>query len=160
MSAVATVSLSPAVLAAHWLGHRHVTRRVIDAFPPEQLFTYRPVDTLRSFGEMAWELVGQTGYTLDGLLDGQWGAPTWNPLPGTEKPGLLSAWDAQTARIESGLPGVPADLFGRTLELAWGEMLTFTAVIGAIDNEIHHRGQGMIYLRELGLTPPDFWERA
>ena len=67
MSAVATVSLSPAVLAAHWLGHRHVTRRVIDAFPPEQLFTYRPVDTLRSFGEMAWELVGQTGYTLDGL---------------------------------------------------------------------------------------------
>ncbi|WP_412027787.1 DinB family protein [Deinococcus yunweiensis] len=157
---MSVLSLPPAVLAAHWLGHRHVTRRVIAAFPHDQLFTYRPTTTLRPFGEMAWEVVGQTGYTLDGLLDGQWGAPTWNPLPSTDPATLLSAWDAQTARIESGLPGVPADSFGRTLQLAWGEMLTFTAVIGAIDNEIHHRGQGMIYLRELGLEPPEFWERS
>ena len=29
----------------------------------------------------------------------------------------------------------------------------------AIDNEIHHRGQGFVYLRALGIEPPHFWER-
>jgi uncharacterized damage-inducible protein DinB len=28
-----------------------------------------------------------------------------------------------------------------------------------IDNEIHHRGQGYVYLRALGVKPPHFWER-
>lgn len=28
-----------------------------------------------------------------------------------------------------------------------------------IDNEIHHRGQGYVYLRALGIEPPPFYER-
>jgi uncharacterized damage-inducible protein DinB len=28
-----------------------------------------------------------------------------------------------------------------------------------IDNEVHHRAQGYVYLRALGLEPPHFWER-
>ncbi|MGZ5248500.1 MAG: DinB family protein [Flavitalea sp.] len=28
-----------------------------------------------------------------------------------------------------------------------------------IDNEIHHRGQGYVYLRSLGIEPPFFWDR-
>ncbi|GHF41693.1 putative damage-inducible protein DinB [Deinococcus metalli] len=148
------------VLVPHWLGHRHVTRRVIAAFPEDQLFTYRPTETLRPFGEMAWELHGQTAYTLRGLLHGEWSRPTWPPLPGTDRAALLSAWDEQTRVIETGVPGVPEERYGETVTIPWGEMLTFTAVIGAIDNEIHHRGQGMVYLREMGTAPPAFWERA
>jgi uncharacterized damage-inducible protein DinB len=29
----------------------------------------------------------------------------------------------------------------------------------AIDNEIHHRGQGYVYLRANGVEPPPFYER-
>jgi len=29
----------------------------------------------------------------------------------------------------------------------------------AINNEIHHRGQGYAYLRALGVEPSPFWER-
>ncbi len=29
-----------------------------------------------------------------------------------------------------------------------------------IDNEIHHRGQGYVYLRALGIEPPPFWDRG
>ena len=29
-----------------------------------------------------------------------------------------------------------------------------------IDNEIHHRGQGYVYLRALGIEPPAFYERS
>jgi uncharacterized damage-inducible protein DinB len=32
-------------------------------------------------------------------------------------------------------------------------------ILYAIDNEIHHRGQGYVYLRSLGIEPPPFWER-
>ena len=32
-------------------------------------------------------------------------------------------------------------------------------ILYGIDNEIHHRGQGYVYLRALGIDPPPFWER-
>jgi len=32
-------------------------------------------------------------------------------------------------------------------------------VLYAVDNEIHHRGQGYVYLRALGVAPPAFYER-
>jgi uncharacterized damage-inducible protein DinB len=28
-----------------------------------------------------------------------------------------------------------------------------------LDNEIHHRAQGFVYLRELGIEPPAFYRR-
>jgi uncharacterized damage-inducible protein DinB len=28
-----------------------------------------------------------------------------------------------------------------------------------IDNEVHHRGQGYVYLRALGIEPPPFYDR-
>ena len=28
-----------------------------------------------------------------------------------------------------------------------------------VEHEIHHRGQGYVYLRSLGVEPPPFWER-
>jgi uncharacterized damage-inducible protein DinB len=32
-------------------------------------------------------------------------------------------------------------------------------ILYVIDNEIHHRGQGYVYLRALGIEPPPFYER-
>ena len=150
----------PHILTSHWLGHRRLTRRAIGTFPGDRLFACSPTPTPRPFGEMVGELHGQAGYTLRGLLDGDCGPPTWGTLPSTDTAALLAAWDEQTARIETGLPGVPPERYGETLTLVWGEMLTFTAVIGSIDNEIHHRGQGMVYLRRLDAQPPDFWDRS
>jgi uncharacterized damage-inducible protein DinB len=28
-----------------------------------------------------------------------------------------------------------------------------------VDNEVHHRGQGYVYLRALGVEPPAFFQR-
>ena len=33
-------------------------------------------------------------------------------------------------------------------------------ILYVIDNEIHHRGQGYVYLRALGIEPPPFYERS
>jgi uncharacterized damage-inducible protein DinB len=32
-------------------------------------------------------------------------------------------------------------------------------ILNGIDDEIHHRGQGYVYLRSLSIEPPPFWER-
>jgi uncharacterized damage-inducible protein DinB len=47
------------------------------------------------------------------------------------------------------------------VEKAFGEweMPGIVTIQYAIDNEIHHRGQGYVYLRALGIEPPPFWER-
>ena len=40
------------------------------------------------------------------------------------------------------------------------EELTYQGVtFYFVDNEIHHRGQGYVYLRALGIEPPAFWDR-
>jgi uncharacterized damage-inducible protein DinB len=38
-------------------------------------------------------------------------------------------------------------------------MPVYDAILYAIDNEIHHRAQGYVYLRALDLEPPPFYER-
>ncbi len=35
----------------------------------------------------------------------------------------------------------------------------FERLLYGLENEIHHRGQGFVYLRELGIEPPAFYER-
>ena len=33
-------------------------------------------------------------------------------------------------------------------------------ILYVIDNEIHHRGQGYVYLRAMGIEPPPFYDRS
>jgi uncharacterized damage-inducible protein DinB len=39
-------------------------------------------------------------------------------------------------------------------------MPIYDLLLYIVDNEIHHRGQGYVYLRELGIEPPPFYERG
>jgi uncharacterized damage-inducible protein DinB len=39
------------------------------------------------------------------------------------------------------------------------EMTIYGLLFYLVDNEIHHRGQGYVYLRSLGIEPPAFYER-
>ena len=99
-----------------------------------------------------------SSYVLRGLVDGAWDAPSWDD-PGPDPAALLAALDGNTARLRE-LRGLPDTRLGETHALPWGEMLLLSAALGSVDNEVHHRAQGMTYLRLLGLTPPDFWNRT
>ncbi|HEX8607818.1 MAG TPA: DinB family protein, partial [Pedobacter sp.] len=45
--------------------------------------------------------------------------------------------------------------------LAFGqyEGQVFSTILYFKDNEIHHRAQGVVYLRSLGIEPPAFYDR-
>lgn len=153
------VIVTPEGFLKHWLGHRRLTRRVIEAFPEDQLFTFSAAEPMRPFGAMAWEIQQVSELTLNGMLTGKWTEPDWRKGTGTDRAELLREWDALTARLEQEFSKVSPEFFSQMHALPWGEMSGWDAAIYNIDNEIHHRGQGYVYLRALGTEPPAFYER-
>ena len=146
-------------LLTHWQGHRGLTRRVIEAFPEGDLFSFTAAPPMRSFGELAWELQGLTEYCLKGLTTDDWSwQPPQEPDP-KDRVALLDAWDAQTPRLAQALPDADPIWLTCKQEMAWGHLSPLDTVLYAIDNENYHRGQGYVYLRALGIEPPAFYER-
>lgn len=155
-SATAAV-MTPEALLAHWQGHRRLTRRVIEAFPEDQLFTYA-LGGMRPFGAMAMELLSMAAPMARGAATGDW-STSWDREP-RPKADLLREWDESTAQIDELWRQIPVERFQETLT-AFGQYtgVTYDLLLYVIDNEIHHRAQGYVYLRTLGIEPPPFWER-
>jgi uncharacterized damage-inducible protein DinB len=145
----------------HWQGHRGLTRRLIAAFPEPELSTFS-VGGMRPFSAMALELADIASAGVRGIATREWPVP--HPHDGSAGPktreAILEMWDATTAVIEEMWPKIPAGRFLET-DTAFGQYpgRICDFLLYFVDNEIHHRGQGYVYLRALGVTPPNFYER-
>ena len=150
--------LTADTLLKNWQGHRRLTRRVIEAFPEDKLFTFS-VGGMRPFAELATEFIRMAVPIVDGVATGEWQEYNKGTKPAT-KAELLSLWDEQTAELEEKFAQIPPRRFS-AVDKAFGqwEGTGLATIQYAIDNEIHHRGQGYVYLRALGIEPPHFWER-
>lgn len=140
-----------------WQGHRRLTRRTIETFPEDKLFEFS-VGGMRPFAEMAFEFIRMAVPIVDGVASGK-----WEEYKGTKpatKAKLLALWDGQTAELDEKFETIPPHRFAE-VDKAFGqwEMSGIATIQYAIDNEIHHRGQGYVFLRALGIEPPHFWER-
>lgn len=146
-------------LLKHWQGHRSLTRRVIEAFPEKELFEYT-VGGMRPFAAMAQELLaiavpgirqiaGEGDEKLNEHLD-----------HAGSKADILARWDEATTEINRYWAQIPGERFQEHI-LAFGqyEGTVWSTLFYFIDNENHHRAQGYVYLRSLGIEPPYFWER-
>ena len=144
-------------LLAHWQGHRRLTRRVIEAFPDDQLFTFA-VGGMRTFGVLAQEMIGMAAPMVRGVADGTWEA--FSDAKAETKADILKLWDESTAAIDRYWSAIPTERFRETIT-AFGQYtgVTYDLLLYVIDNEVHHRGQGYVYLRALGIEPPPFFER-
>src|SRR5581483_11869891 len=93
LTANATV-LTPAQLLKHWQGHRSLTRRTIQAFPDDKLFTYS-LGGMRPFSELVYEFLGMAVPGLQGIATGKW--QKWADADKvTTKEALLQLWDEAT----------------------------------------------------------------
>ena len=159
MSTSSDAFITPSALLDHWQGHRRLTRRVIEAFPEDQLFTFA-IGSMRPFGAMALELLTMAEPMVRGIATGEWDQPTFNR---DERPKnkILEEWDESTEKINSQWAQIPSERFQETMT-AFGQYpgVVHALVLYVIDNEIHHRGQGYVYLRALGIEPPPFYERS
>lgn len=152
------VALTTDALLAHWQGHRRLTRRVIEAFPEDKLASFS-IGGMRPFGALAMEMLVMGAPMVRGAATGEWATPDWGAAP-PSKAELLKRWDESTAEIDEQWARIPAARFGETMT-AFGQYTDrlYTLLLYVIDNEIHHRGQGYVYLRALGIEPPAFWVR-
>ncbi|HXF22955.1 MAG TPA: DinB family protein [Gemmatimonadaceae bacterium] len=152
-----SVVITPEQLLEDWQGHRRLTRRVIDAFPEESLFKHS-IGGMRPFSALVMEMVKMAVPILRGEITGQW--TSYDPPDATTKAELLALWDKATADIDRMWPDIPPQRF-QEVDTAFGQwtMPGYAMFLYAIDNEIHHRGQGYVYLRSLGIEPPPFYVR-
>lgn len=154
--------ITPAQLLEHWQGHRRLTRRVIAAFPEEQLFHFS-VGDMRPFSELALELIRLTYIGIYGMATGEW-KDLEDLYAGDTKPatkaGILHCWDEATAYLDEWWPRIKPGRW-QEMDAALGqyEGPVYSSMLYWIDNENHHRGQGYVYLRALGIEPPFFWDR-
>lgn len=155
---ITTSVLTPEALLTHWQGHRRVTRRVIEAFPEDKLFTYS-IGGMRPFGDLVLEMLSMTIPGAHGVATGEWKSLAEQPKPTTREE-LLQRWDADTDLLNQILPTITSERYqadDTAFEAYAGKGWSF--IFYFIDNEIHHRGQGYVYLRSLGIEPPAFWNR-
>lgn len=149
--------ISSDALLEHWQGHRRLTRRVIDAFPDDKLFTFA-VGGMRPFGALAMEMLAMATPMVQGTVTNHWGQ--FRARDDGSKGEVLRLWDQSTEEINKLWPQIPPARFHESIT-AFGQYTgrTYDLLLYVIDNEIHHRGQGYVYLRALGIAPPPFYER-
>jgi len=147
-----------------WLGHRRLTRKVIAAFPENELFTYS-IGGMRPFAEMVKELIDVSGAGTKGIATDNWentSGMSEHTLAEDQrkKEALLQLWDESTEEIVKYFNQISEQRLEETV-LAFGqyEGQVFSTLLYFKDNEIHHRAQGVVYLRSLGIEPPAFYDR-
>lgn len=146
-------------LLEHWQGHRNLTRRTLEAFPEKELFDFS-IAGMRTFSKMIVELISIAGPSLKSIVENsieKYDESSFNP---TTKIEILKKWDEETLVINDYFKQISEERFQETFNL-FGEFEfpIYENILYFIDNEIHHRAQGFIYLRALGIQPPFFWER-
>jgi uncharacterized damage-inducible protein DinB len=153
-----TQVISAEALLEHWQGHRRLTRRVIEAFPEDRFYSFS-IGSMRPFGAMTLELLSMAEPMVRGIVTGEWD----QSLTREERPRkeLLRLWDESTTKIDALWPKIPLERFQQTMT-AFGQYpgRVHELLFYVIDNEIHHRGEGYVYLRALGIAPPPFYERV
>lgn len=156
--------ISSTELLEHWQGHRRLSRKVIDAFPEDKLFSHS-IGGMRTFAELAQEMIEMAAPGIHGMVTGEWiQFNEMKQFANTEKPTtkaeIFTIWDEITELINQEWSKIPLERF-QEVDKAYGqyEGTIISFLFYFIDNEVHHRGQGYVYLRSLGITPPFFWER-
>ena len=153
-----TEIISKSDLLSHWLGHRALTRKTIEKFPEKELFSYS-IGGMRTFADLVKELLSIAVPGLEGIVHNNKDGYS-HDLSLNTKADLLAQWDKDTPKLIELYNQIPESRFKETFNL-FGEynFPIIHNIMYFIDNEIHHRGQGFVYLRSLGIEPPFFWDR-
>ncbi|MDV3308652.1 MAG: DinB family protein [Cyclobacteriaceae bacterium] len=151
--------MTPEAFLQHWQGHRRLTRKVIEAFPEDKLFSYS-IGGMRPFSQLAIEMLSMGAPGIRGIVERKW--EKFEDIEArvariTTKKELLRQWDEATREIDELWSQLPEERFHETEKVFdTYEGLVYDNILYFIDNEIHHRGQGYVYLRSLGIEPPHF----
>lgn len=154
-----TQVITPAQLLEHWQGHRRLTRKVIEAFPENDLFNHS-IGGMRPFAAMVSELLAIAVPGLQEMVSGKTATLDEHIDFGNSKTKVLELWDKATVEIDALWSQLGPDRFQEHIKLfGQYEGSIQSSIFYFVDNEMHHRGQAYVYLRSLGIEPPLFYDR-
>lgn len=154
-----TSVITSSELLEHWQGHRRLTRKLIEAFPEKEFFEYS-IGGMRPFAGMVQELLGIAVPGIRQIVGDKVQEFNEHFKEANSKEKILALWDESTDELNELWSQIGEERFHENI-LMFGqyEGTVWSSIFYFIDNEIHHRGQGYVYLRSLGIEPHPFWDR-
>jgi uncharacterized damage-inducible protein DinB len=134
------------------------TRRVLRAVPPVK-DTYRPHPDSRSALELTWHIASSEIWFLDGFLSGQF------EMDDDSMPGDIGNTEDVVALYEDGFESKFPKVAKLSAEL-WATEVPFFGIYNnpkvlylqfMMHHTIHHRGQLVAYLRQMGAKVPNIY---
>ncbi|ATA93018.1 MULTISPECIES: DinB family protein [Capnocytophaga] len=142
----------------NWQINRRLTRKVIEAFPEKELFEFS-VGGMRPFSKIVDELIYLGVIALRQFSENEIITfENHDNYAGKTKAEILSNWDKLTEQINTFFANTSLERFREEFNV-FG-MFNYPIIHNLdylLQNEIHHRGQGYVYLRALGIEPPAFY---
>ncbi|WP_108244519.1 DinB family protein [Muricauda brasiliensis] len=152
--------MTPEQFLEQYQGHRRLTRRVIEAFPEKEFFNYS-IGGMRPFAEMTKELFAIAVPGLTEIVSGKTVEFDEHRDYGSTKADFLKKWDQDTEEINKLWSQISVKRFQEEIKLfGQYEGTVLSSIQYFVDNEIHHRAQGYVYLRALDIEPPFFYDRS
>ncbi|QSO54778.1 hypothetical protein JZ785_14185 [Alicyclobacillus curvatus] len=146
-----------------WEDNRRLTDHISLALADADAIDKVIVEGMRPFREMVLEIIGMERWNVRGLAHELWDYETPPESLRTAPVSELMDYGRQVREETRRLwVDIPAEAFTRMRPAPASFIPPGRAVdwlTYALENEIHHRGQGYVYLRLLGQTPPPFYVR-
>jgi len=149
-------------------GDRNLTLRVARAFPAARLLDYAPAAPLRPFAAMLDEIARielancitqacRHPWLRRGLAENTWRWNLQEPAPATDAAAAIATIEDTRAYTRRVWPAIDGEVLVGSRDdpfFGQGPARPCDWLVQALENEIHHRGQALVYLRELGVEPP------
>jgi uncharacterized damage-inducible protein DinB len=121
---------------------------------PDSSYSYRPVPTVRTFGQLVAHIAGSQDMFCAQALGEQAHASDEIERTITGKAALVAALKASTAHCQKAYAMTDADAMKRTVKTFAGERSALWALLYSTVHDNEHYGNIVTYMRMLGMVPP------
>jgi len=131
------------------------TRRAVGAIPSEKL-DFRPTPEMMSTRELVLHVMGGYRFLRSGMAENDWSLESYK-IEGSfnTTAELLTELDDIYREAREKLAAFPSDAFELRVKPFGVEQKISAIARGVAEHEIHHRGQLCVYLRLMGVAPPE-----
>ena len=121
---------------------------------PDSSYSYRPVPSVRTFGQLIAHIAGSQDMFCAQALGEQAHASDEIERTITAKAALVAALEASTAHCQKAYAMTDADAMKRTVKTFTGERSALWALLYSTVHDNEHYGNIVTYMRMLGMVPP------
>jgi uncharacterized damage-inducible protein DinB len=121
---------------------------------PDSSYSYRPVPTVRTFGQLIAHIAGSQDMFCAMALGDKANASDAIEKTTTGKAALVAALKASTAHCQKAYAMTDADAMKRTVTVFAGERSALWALLYSTVHDNEHYGNIVTYMRMLGMVPP------